>query len=303
MSRSMDAISLDAMLLRQWPLPHPDATRSKEDRGRVLVVGGSPTVPGAALLAGEAALRAGAGKLQMGVPAAIAPALGLALPEAKVLPLPTSAAGACGSTPMLEAACARSDALLVGPGMDDTSELHALVARLAAVSDTTAVVDAGALGAFGRPHAFRSTPVLTPHAGEMASLIDAPLEEVQAHPEDVARRFATRAGAIVVLKGPETWIAEPDARLWRHTGGCSGLGTSGSGDVLAGVIAGLVARGAPAVQAAAWGVFVHGQAGEALARSVGRVGFLARELSREVPRLLDLFQPDASAPPREGSPR
>lgn len=297
----MDAIPVDATLLRQWPLPDPDATRSKEDRGRVLVVGGSPTVPGAALLAGEAALRAGAGKLQMGVPASVAPALGLALPEAKVMPLPMSSAGACGATLLLEAASARSDALLVGPGMDDTPELHALVTKLAAVFDGTAVADAGALGAFGRPHGFRAVPVLTPHAGEMASLANIALEDVQARPAEVARRFATRAGVIVVLKGPETWIAAPDGRLWRHTGGCSGLGTSGSGDVLAGLIAGLVARGAPAEQAAAWGVFVHGQAGEALARSVGRVGFLAREVSREVPRLLDLFQPDASAPHHEGS--
>lgn len=299
MSRSLDALSLDAALLRQWPLPHPDATRSKEDRGRVLVVAGSPTVPGAALLAGEAALRAGAGKLQMGVPDAIAPSVGLALPEAKVMPLPTSAEGACGSTSALEEACARSDAILIGPGMDDTGGVHALTRRLAGLA-VAAIIDAGALGAFRQPHRCASLPVLTPHAGEMAALIDRPLEDVHAQPAAVARRFAESAGVILVLKGPETWIAAPDGRLWRHTGGCSGLGTSGSGDVLGGLIAGLVARGASPEQAAVWGVFLHGQAGEALAHAMGRVGFLARELSREVPRLLDAFHADTTAPEPAG---
>lgn len=282
---------IDPALLRSWPLPSPEAARGKEERGRVLVVAGSPEVPGAALLAGEAALRAGAGKLQVGAPSEVATALAIALPEAKVMPLPTTLAGACKSTPALEHASARADGLLIGAGMDDTPTLRRLVQRLSASAECTAVADAGALGAFAQQHAFNAVPILTPHAGEMAALIDASVEDVQEHAADVALRFAAQRRVVLVLKGPETWIASPDGELWLHTGGCCGLGTSGSGDVLGGIIAGLVARGTDPTQAAVWGVYLHGQAGEVLARSVGRVGFLARELASRVPMLLDDLAP------------
>jgi ADP-dependent NAD(P)H-hydrate dehydratase len=283
---------IDAALLRSWPLPSPEMARGKDERGRVLVVAGSPEVPGAALLAGEAALRAGAGKLQVGAPADVVTALAIALPEAKVMPLPTTPAGACSSTPALEHACARADALLVGAGMDDTPALRRLLHRLSASAECTVVADAGALGAFAQPHAFTSLPILTPHAGEMASLIDAALDDVRDHAADIAVQFAAERRVVLVLKGPETWVAAPDGRLWLHTGGCCGLGTSGSGDVLGGIIAGLVARGAEPAQAAVWGVYVHGQAGEMLARAVGSVGFLARELPPCVPMLLDALAPN-----------
>jgi ADP-dependent NAD(P)H-hydrate dehydratase len=291
MTRPVSPTMIDAALLRTWPLPSFETSQDKDDRGRVLVVAGSPQVPGAALLAGEAALRAGAGKLQVGAPAEVAVALAIALPEAKVMPLPTTLAGACKFTPALEQACARTDALLIGPGMEDTPTLRRLVHRLSGSAKCTVVADAGALEAFGQPHAFTSTPVLTPHAGEMASLIDANVEEVRDHAGEIALRFASQRGVVLVLKGPQTWIASPDGRTWLHTGGCSGLGTSGSGDVLGGIIAGLIARGAEPEQAAAWGVYLHGQAGEVLSRSVGSVGFLARELPSRIPALLDSLAP------------
>lgn len=282
---------VEAALLRCWALPAADSTRSKDERGRVLVVAGSPEVPGAALLAGEAALRAGAGKLQIGAPAVVAVPLAIALPEAKVIPLPTTAGGACRSTPSLEYACARADAVLIGAGMDDTPSLRRLVHQLSASADGTVIVDAGALRAFERPHAFRAIPVLTPHAGEMAALIDADIEQVRSHASQIALRFSAQAGVVLVLKGPDTWIAAPDGRLWLHTGGCCGLGTSGSGDVLGGIIAGLAARGAAPEQAAVWGVYLHGQAGEVLAQTVGSLGFLARELPARIPALLDVLAP------------
>ncbi len=294
MSRPVAPTMIDAVLLRTWPLPSLETAGGKEERGRVLVVAGSREVPGAALLAGEAALRAGAGKLQLGVPADVAAAVAIALPEAKVMSLPTTPAGACSATPALEHACARADALLVGPGMDDTPALRRLVHRLSASAGCTVVADAGALGAFAQPHAFTSFPVLTPHAGEMASLIGAAVEDVHDHAADIAVQFATERQVVLVLKGPDTWIAAPDGRLWLHTGGCCGLGTSGSGDVLGGIMAGLVARGAKPAQAAAWGVYLHGQAGERLARTVGSVGFLARELPACIPMLLDGLVPTAA---------
>jgi hydroxyethylthiazole kinase-like uncharacterized protein yjeF len=128
--------------------------------------------------------------------------------------------------------------------------------------------------------------VLTPHAGEMASLLGVDKREVGRNPADVARAAAHRFAAVVALKGAETFVAHPDGSAYRYTGGTVGLATSGSGDTLAGVVAGLAARGAPPLHAAVWGAYLHGSAGRVLARRVGRVGFLARELLDEIPPLL-----------------
>ncbi|MGN6151427.1 MAG: NAD(P)H-hydrate dehydratase [Lysobacteraceae bacterium] len=280
------ATSVDEELLRSWPLPDPDRTRSKEERGRVFVVAGSPTVPGAAILAAEASLRAGAGKLQIAVPASAATAIAVAVPEAKVLPFPTEGDDDGRMTPAMDDAARSADAVLVGVGMDDGPALRRMVERLGARSGSL-VVDAGGIAAFRTLSHVPAPTVLTPHEGEMASLLGIEREDVSARPAELALEFAARAGVVVVLKGPETWIATSEGRLFRHSGGTSGLGTSGSGDVLAGILTGLVARGATPDQAAVWAVRLHALAGERLSRDVGRVGFLARQLSPLVPTLID----------------
>jgi NAD(P)H-hydrate repair Nnr-like enzyme with NAD(P)H-hydrate dehydratase domain len=112
-------------------------------------------------------------------------------------------------------------------------------------------------------------------------------DRVQREPQAMAFAFARRTRSVLVLKGATTWIAAPDGRLWVHPDGCHGLGTSGSGDVLAGIIAGLAARGATPQQAALWGTVLHGTAGRELSRRVGTLGFLAREIAGGVPGLLD----------------
>jgi hydroxyethylthiazole kinase-like uncharacterized protein yjeF len=152
------------------------------------------------------------------------------------------------------------------------------------------ILDAGALGTFEGRNAFaraRGVSVIaTPHAGEMARVWGISREKVLADPAAIAARAADQLGVIVVLKGARTFVATPDGQVFRHEAGNVGLATSGSGDALSGIIAGLCARGATPVQAAAWGVFLHGKAGEALARKHGTLGFLARELSAEVPALM-----------------
>jgi len=280
---------LTARLLRGMPLPDPDG--GKEQRGRVLVIGGSGRVPGAALLAGTAALRAGAGKLQVATASDVALPFAVAMPEALVLGLPSNAHGEIvrGSAD-LDQALDGCDAALVGPGMSPTPATATLVQRVARQVKGTLVIDAGALSADlrappGKPY------VLTPHAGEMAKLSGQEKAQVQQEPQALARRYARRMRSVLVLKGATTYIAAPDGRLWIHPGGCRGLGTSGSGDVLAGVIAGLAARGGDPVQAALWGVFVHAQAGRALEASVGSLGFLAREIAGPLPGILDRLRP------------
>lgn len=282
-------------LLRGMPLPFPSPDGDKEARGRVLVVGGSAQVPGAVRLAGEAALRAGAGKLQMAVPESVAVQLGLLVPEGRVFAL-AERDGEIAPDPagtILEFA-ATSDALLIGPGMMDKSAAAELTQRLLEAADGPGfVIDAAAMAAcWARPELVRmhgGRVVLTPHAGEMAGLTGASKEAVEADPLGAAREAARELGAVLALKGQRTFIAAPDGRSWRHEGHAIGLATSGSGDMLAGVIAGLLARGAAPEQAALWGVFLHQQAGRRLTERVGPLGFLARELAGQIPGLLAEF--------------
>lgn len=278
--------------LRRLPLPPLDASADKEARGRVLVVGGSPENPGGLLLAAEAALRAGAGKLQLATVDAIAAAVGIAVPEARVFAYGGNAEGLDPRTGARIAERADGvDALLLGPGLVDEEAAGRLACAVIERIDKPAVVlDAGALAALRRdPRALvrlEGRAVLTPHAGEMAQLLEMERDAVEADPLAAARRAAETFRAVVALKGAETVIAAPEGAALRYARGGVGLGTSGSGDVLGGLVAGLLARGADPLRAAAWGVFLHGEAGNALARRHGAVGFLARELAVEVPRIL-----------------
>ncbi|HET9482948.1 MAG TPA: NAD(P)H-hydrate dehydratase [Xanthomonadales bacterium] len=277
--------------LRAHPLPDPCRSESKEDRGQVLVVGGSREVPGAVLLAAIAALRAGAGKLQVATASAAALPLAIELPEAMVMGLPMDRAGrirAASANVLAQAALA--DALLVGPGMAPTPATQRVAKALLARAPRGVVLDAGALQlpvieAIAARRRARPA-ILTPHLGEMASLLDRDLAAIENAARDIAREHAQRWGVVLVLKGATTHIGTPDGAVWTHTGGSVGLGTSGSGDVLAGIIAGLAARGADAVGAALWGVYLHAEAGARLSRRSGPVGFLAREIGAEVPALL-----------------
>jgi hydroxyethylthiazole kinase-like uncharacterized protein yjeF len=262
----------------------------------VLVVGGSAEVPGAVLLAGVAALRAGAGKLQLATVRDAAIPLALAVPEALVAGLRPGAGGEIDGAAAAESLgehAGRAGCVLVGPGMADDDAAGALVAGLVPRlgPDAVLVLDGAAVTALrGRPGllaALGGRAVLTPHAGEMASALGVDKAEVEADPPGVARRAAGRFGAAVALKGADSFIAEPGGALYHFGGGTVGLGTSGSGDTLAGIVAGLAARGAPPATAAVWGVWAHGTAGERLARRMATVGFLARELLAEVPALLE----------------
>jgi ADP-dependent NAD(P)H-hydrate dehydratase len=279
--------------LRQLPLPALDPGADKEARGRVLIVGGSAENPGGLLLAAEAAIRAGAGKLQLLTAESIAPAVGVAVPEARVFGV--RASGTDGVDPKAAKEIAeradRVDALLLGPGLVDEEAAGRLAEGvLKRITRPAVVLDAGALAALRRDPGvlapLRGRAVLTPHGGEMAQLLGMEREAVEADPLAAALQAMETFGATVALKGAETVIVGTDGQALRYTRGGVGLGTSGSGDVLGGLIAGLLARGAEPRMAAAWGVFLHGEAGNALARRHGAVGYLARELAAEVPRIL-----------------
>jgi hydroxyethylthiazole kinase-like uncharacterized protein yjeF len=289
---STNCITVDDETLRHSPLPQQD-DGDKEDRGRVLLIAGSREIPGAAVLAATAALRAGAGKVTIGTAASIAQSMAFAVPEARVIALEESPEGGIGAKAArpLEALAGRVRAVLIGPGLTDEPATCALAAWvLKTFPDAAIVFDAGAMHFVCTPPyggtRFSSPVLLTPHAGEMASLTGASKEDVAANPVDAALDAARTWNAVVALKGAVTYIAAPDGRLWRHEGGNFGLATSGSGDVLSGIIAGLAARGAPLEQASVWGVALHARAGERLAERCGVIGYLAREIAGEVPALM-----------------
>lgn len=291
----LSATAIDARALQRWPLPQPHPQGDKEDRGSVLVIAGSAEMPGAALLAGTAALRAGAGKLTLAVPGLGPEPLAVAVPEARVLALP----GTAGAD-LPEALCQvidRSAAILIGPGMqDEAATLRLAVQVLRRVKDQSVVVDALALAVL---HEALPLPWLlaTPHAGEMAHLTGHAKEAICSDPAAYAAEGAARFGACMALKGPSTWIAaapvstpreeEREAGLWRFDGGTPSLATSGSGDVLAGIAVGLAARGLPPVGVAAWAAFAHAACGHRLEERHGGMGYLARELLAEIPAVLN----------------
>lgn len=286
------ALTVDA--LRRWPLPLPGDDGDKEERGRVLVIGGSAEMPGAVVLAAHAALRAGAGKVTIVTAEAVAAAVGVAVPEARVVGLKQGAGGGLllRHPGELKALLLKADAVLVGPGMQDEASACELARMLVLeCNGPKLLLDALAMGVVAPTPPVtlprRDAPVLlTPHAGEMAHLCGDDKQVMRDASERAACAAAARWGAIVALKGATTVIASPDGRTWRYAGGNAGLATSGSGDALAGLIAGLAARGASLEQAAAWGVVVHAQAGERLRERHGPVGLLARELADQVPALL-----------------
>ncbi len=279
--------------LAQHPLPRPDAAGDKDTRGVVLVVGGAVELPGAVLLAGVAALRAGAGKLQIATCRDVVPQIGTAVPEALVASLPQSASGgiAADAADDVVRRAHGADAVLLGPGMVGEEDVRAIVGRiLKDVAEPVLVLDAAALkSAAQMPELTRARGdrlIVTPHAGEMASMLSIDKKIVTDRPRAIAEQAARKLGAIVVLKGSVTYISSPEHATCCYTAGDVGLATSGSGDTLAGVIVGLAARGTDPFVAACWGVFLHGEAGNALAKKIGRIGFLARELLDEIPRVM-----------------
>jgi hydroxyethylthiazole kinase-like uncharacterized protein yjeF len=191
--------------------------------------------------------------------------------------------------PLVESA----DAVLLGPGLSDDESLLKLTAQLlkSASKKTGFVFDAAAIKHLDEiPQLLRSFEgrlVITPHAGEMAGLKQIDRSKVERDPFAIAQQVAEELGATVALKGAETIIVSRSGAAHLCNEGNVGLATSGSGDVLAGALAGLLARGTPSHHAACWAVYVHALAGDALTHKIGSIGYLARELLDEIPRMMD----------------
>lgn len=271
-------------VLRAWQLPEPGG--SKYSRGQVLVVGGAAATPGAVILAGTAALRMGAGRLALAVDAAVAPHVAVAMPESGVSGLDDERS--------MGSEASGADAVLVGPGLGDADVACELLERLVALVDDDTPIVVDAYGATVLPDVSKSCRaalagrlLATPNQGELARLVGADElaeDEIAAAADSVHGTYAATVAAC-------GWVVAADG-VWRSTTGDTGLATSGSGDVLAGAVTGLLARGTVKAQAMAWAVHTHAAAGDVLAGRLGRVGYLARELADELPLVLGSLRGD-----------
>jgi ADP-dependent NAD(P)H-hydrate dehydratase / NAD(P)H-hydrate epimerase len=273
---------------RRLPERPPDA--HKGTFGRAFVLAGSVGMTGAAALATEAVLRAGAGLAFLGCPASLNELLEAKLTEAITVPLPETEtrALAVAAWDTVREQMKRSQAVAIGPGLGRHPETAALVTRVLQECRAPLVVDADALNAVApaRAGTFPPHAVITPHPGEMARLWGTNTQEVQSNRLETAERAAGQWGCVVVFKGAPTVIAAPDGALWLNPTGTPGMASGGTGDVLTGLITGLLAQGLAPMDAAIAAVYVHGAAGEQAADRLGAAGMLASDLLREVPGVL-----------------
>jgi hydroxyethylthiazole kinase-like uncharacterized protein yjeF len=308
-------------------LPARPADGHKGRFGHVLVIAGARGTTGAAALAAEAAARAGAGLVTIACPAGVNEILEVKCTEMMTAPVPDGADGGFAATalgPLLALARAR-DVVALGPGIGRSEDVAKLVRELAMQVPGPLVIDADGLfpfaasrarerasDAFDALKARKAATILTPHPGEAARLLGIPAAEINRDRVGACRRLAERSGAVVVLKGAATVVAAPEGRVAVNPTGGPALGTGGTGDVLTGLVAALIAqrigsgpvrRGGrdpvvAAFECAALGVWLHGRAGDRLAARRGSTGVLAGEVAAELPETIEGLRrraPDAAA--------
>jgi ADP-dependent NAD(P)H-hydrate dehydratase / NAD(P)H-hydrate epimerase len=271
-------------------LPQRTASSHKGTYGHAGILAGSAGKTGAAALAAKAALRIGAGLVTVGVPASVNDVLEGKLLEAMTVPLPDTKArtlGRAGFDRILGFIQART-AIAIGPGLSTNPETVEVVQSLIKHLDRPSVLDADALNALASRASLltecKTPPILTPHPGEMARLeVGATSQSVNADRLGTARRFARERGVFVVLKGARTVVARPDGLLMVCPTGNPGMATAGTGDVLTGMLVGLLAQGVPSWEAACAATYLHGAAGDLAAGRLGYAGMIAGDLIEQIP--------------------
>ena len=266
-------------------------TSHKGDYGSALLVAGSERYRGAPLLCAEGAARAGAGIVTLASLEAVLPAAMARLPECCLLPCGGEDGCICAAeAPRLLEKANAGTALALGPGLGQGTSIQALVCALIEGTQVPTVLDADALNAVANlpalPHPASGAPLLlTPHPGEMARLTGLPAATVQAAREQIAALYAQKQNCVLVLKGSHTLIAAPDGTVYENRTGNPGLARGGSGDVLTGILAGLLAQGLTPLAAACCGVWLHGAAADLAAERYGQYGMLPHDIFPELGRL------------------
>jgi hydroxyethylthiazole kinase-like uncharacterized protein yjeF len=293
---------------RLWLLEASDAARAYGPRqpdahkgtfGHLLIVAGSVGKSGAAILAAGGALRAGVGLVTVTTPAPALPLVAAGRPEIMTEPLPVGGNGGLDGEALTRALALAEgkDAVVLGPGLGQDAATRDFARGFIAKCAAPLVIDADGLNALAAERAARvsaaamlskrSRPtVVTPHPGEMARLVGSDAAHVQRGRLDVARAFAAQSHAVVVLKGQRTVVADPEGRAAVNPTGNPGLATGGTGDVLAGILGALLARGHEPWLAATAAVYVHGLAGDVAARRLGQESLLAGDVIEALPEAI-----------------
>ena len=276
-------------------LPPRPTHSHKGSYGRVFVVAGSTGMTGAASLTSAGALRVGAGLVTLGTPKRLNSILEVKLSEVMTLPLPETSEGSlalAAKSHIIEAVERTKSVLAIGPGLSQHPETVALVHNLIRESDTPTVIDADGINALSQSTDILSSlspeTVLTPHPGEMARLIGGTVEALERDRIGIAQQFAQAHNVTLVLKGAPTVIAHGNGEVWINSTGNPGMATGGMGDVLTGLIVGLMAQKVPAFDAAVLGVYLHGLAGDTVAESIGMHGLMAGDVLNNVPKAIVL---------------
>jgi ADP-dependent NAD(P)H-hydrate dehydratase / NAD(P)H-hydrate epimerase len=269
-----------------------DPESHKGTFGHLFVLAGSGGKTGAAAMVSLAANRVGTGLVTLGIPRSLNLIVESKLTESMTEPLPETPEKTLGFgalariTELLE----RKSALAIGPGLSTNSETVRLVQRLVRNADLPMVVDADGLNALeGRLDALRKNPgkfILTPHPGEMARLAGRSTAAVQKDRMETARNFAAENGVVLILKGARSVVAGPDGQIYINPTGNPGMASGGMGDVLTGMLGGFLAQGFAPLDAARFGVYLHGLAGDLVAHQKGERGILATDLIEATPGLL-----------------
>ena len=293
---------VDAKEMSRFALPRR-ADGNKGSYGHALIVAGSLGKSGAAVLASWAALRVGAGLVTVATPEPVLSIVAAHTPEIMTEPLPATDAGTISMRSFeyerFDKIVKGKRALGIGPGLttqDETQQfVHAVVSKRA----VPMILDADGLNAFaGRASELKNPagPIaLTPHPGEMARLMQCEIKDVQARRLEVARESAADWSAFVILKGHQTVIASPDGQLFVNSTGNPGMGTGGTGDVLTGMLSGLTAQFGTSdwVRVLAFGVYLHGLAGDIAYEDTGEAPLLASDLIHAIPRAYQRFYANA----------
>ena len=267
----------------------------KGSTGHLFIVAGSPGKTGAAAMTAMAAMRAGAGLVTVGVPKSLNPVIEPIILEAMTCPLPENTEGFLSESSFDAIAhnLEGKKCLAIGPGLGTDSSTKKLVIKILHSSLLPVILDADGLNLLAGEtqllKKLKSPVILTPHPGEMSRLTGRKISQIQEDRIACAREFAREFNVYLVLKGAGTVIGHPDGRVFVNPTGNSGMASGGMGDILTGIIAGFIAQGYPAEEAVQMGVYIHGAAGDDLAKRMGPFGFLASDVLKSIPKQIGIL--------------
>ncbi|MDD5431768.1 MAG: NAD(P)H-hydrate dehydratase [Candidatus Omnitrophica bacterium] len=275
---------LPTQLLRRKP------DSNKSNFGHIFILAGSSRYSGAAVLCSEAAIRSGAGLVTLGIPKSLNnPIIKIKPKEVMTLPLPETKQVSLGikAFSLIKDFMVKADVLVLGPGLSQDNQTLQLARKIVYTIKKPTVIDADGLNALvGNLDVFQGTKILTPHPGEMARLLGIEVSDVQKNRKKLAKELAKDYNCIVVLKGHKTIVADSKGKTFLNTTGNPGMATAGSGDVLSGIIGAFLGQGLTGFEAAKYGVYLHGVAGDLAALKKTQISLIASDIIAKIPEAI-----------------